>query len=140
VVISIADLPWGDEHTPSGDNGDQHDFAGMDRDLEDNTEHAQYRQYSTNLGRWQSPDPYMGSYDFTNPQSFNRYTYALNDPANLLDPSGLDDDSGLTYGQYDGTEQGCGNVPGTPCGIGGSGGDTPPTGYVYSGRIVQIRF
>jgi hypothetical protein len=40
----------------SGDNGDQHDFAGMDRDLEDNTEHAQFRQYSTNLGRWQSPD------------------------------------------------------------------------------------
>jgi RHS repeat-associated protein len=90
VVISIASLPWGDGHEPSGDNGDQHDFAQMDRDLEDNTEHAQYRQYSTNLGRWQSPDPYLGSYDFTNPQSFNRYTYALNDPVNFLDPSGLD--------------------------------------------------
>ena len=90
VLISIASLPWGDGHTPSGDSGDQHDFALMDRDLEDNTEHAQFRQYSTNLGRWQSPDPYLGSYDLTNPQTFNRYTYALNDPANLLDPSGLD--------------------------------------------------
>jgi RHS repeat-associated protein len=89
VVISIASLPWADGHTPSGDNGDQHDFAQMDRDLEDNTEHAQYRQYSTNLGRWLGPDQYTGSYDFTNPQSFNRYAYALNDPVNMLDPSGL---------------------------------------------------
>ena len=89
VAISIASLPWADGHTPSGDNGDQHDFAGMDRDLEDNTEHAQFRQYSTNLGRWQSPDIYLGSYDLTSPPSFNRYTYSLNDPANLIDPLGL---------------------------------------------------
>jgi RHS repeat-associated protein len=79
----------GQTDTPTGDNGDQHDFALMDRDLEDNTEHAQFRQYSTNLGRWQSPDLYAGSYDFTNPQSFNRYTYALNNPSSLVDPSGL---------------------------------------------------
>jgi RHS repeat-associated protein len=90
VAISINSLPWADGHTPSGDNGDQHDFALMDRDLEDNTEHAQFRQYSTNLGRWQSPDLYLGSYDFTNPQSFNRYTYALNNPTSAIDPSGLD--------------------------------------------------
>jgi RHS repeat-associated protein len=93
IALSIDSLPWADGHTPTGDNGDQHDFALMDRDLEDNTEHAQFRQYSTNLGRWMSPDSYNGSYDFTNPQSFNRYTYASNDPANLIDPSGLDGDS-----------------------------------------------
>ena len=60
ISISIGSLPWGDEHTPDADNGDQHDFAGMDRDLETESEHAQYRQYSTNLGRWLSPDPYPG--------------------------------------------------------------------------------
>ncbi len=90
VALSISSLPWADDHTPSGDNGDQHDFAGMERDLEDSSEHAQFRQFSTNLGRWQSPDPYLGSYDFTNPQSFNRYSYALNNPSSLVDPSGLD--------------------------------------------------
>ncbi len=98
VALSLSSLPWGDGLSPSGDDGDQHDFELMDRDLEDNTEHAQYRQYSTNLGRWMSPDVYNGSYDFSNPQSFNRYTYASNDPANFIDPSGLDAGGTLSLG------------------------------------------
>ena len=67
ILPSIDSLPWADGHTPTGDNRDQHDFELMDRDLEDNTEHAQFRQYSTNLGRWMSPDSYNGSYRFHQP-------------------------------------------------------------------------
>jgi hypothetical protein len=37
------------------------------------------------------PDPYDGSYNLTDPQSFNRYAYVQNDPVNFVDPSGLDD-------------------------------------------------
>ena len=37
-----------------------------------------------------TPDPYGGSASVANPQSFNRYSYVLNDPVNLLDPTGLD--------------------------------------------------
>jgi hypothetical protein len=37
-----------------------------------------------------APDPYDGSYDPFNPQSLNRYTYAINSPLSYLDPSGLD--------------------------------------------------
>ncbi|MGH9404520.1 MAG: RHS repeat-associated core domain-containing protein [Terriglobia bacterium] len=39
-------------------------------------------------GRWLSPDPLGG--DIPNPQSLNRYAYALNNPTTLTDPSGLD--------------------------------------------------
>src|SRR5229473_938098 len=35
---------------------------------------------------------YDGSYNLTDPQSFNRYSYPQNDPVNFVDPSGLDDD------------------------------------------------
>ena len=36
------------------------------------------------------PDPYSGSYSLSNPQSFNRYAYALNNPLGYVDPSGQD--------------------------------------------------
>jgi hypothetical protein len=39
------------------------------------------------LGRWMTPDPLGG--DVTNPQSLNRYAYALNNPTTFVDPLGL---------------------------------------------------
>ena len=47
------------------------------------------RRYSPN-GRFSQPDPYGGSYNFSDPQSLNRYGYVGNDPVNRKDPSGLD--------------------------------------------------
>jgi hypothetical protein len=32
----------------------------------------------------------VGSYDLVNPQSMNRYAYALNNPTSFIDPLGLD--------------------------------------------------
>jgi RHS repeat-associated protein len=50
---------------------------------------AMARRYSVG-GRFSQPDPYGGSYNFADPQSFNRYAYVGGDPVNRRDPSGLD--------------------------------------------------
>ncbi len=49
------------------------------------------RRYQSYWNRFSQPDPYDGSYDFTDAQSFNRYAYAQNDPVNFVDPTGLSD-------------------------------------------------
>ena len=94
---SYASLPWGDGYAATiglaGADQDNEHFAGMEQD--ENTsnvpmsEHAQFRQYSFLQGRWLAPDPSMGSYDLSNPQSLNRYAYVLNNPTSQMDPSGL---------------------------------------------------
>lgn len=86
---SFQSLPYGDGYTVSGNDWDQYHFAGMDQDSSSN-DHAQFRGYSNMAGRWTSPDPYSGSYDFNNPQSLNRYAYVMNNPLSYSDPTGLD--------------------------------------------------
>jgi RHS repeat-associated protein len=94
AASSYVSLPWGDGYTPNendpvGNAQDNLHYAQLDHDTESLTEHAQFRQLSSAQGRWMSPDPYDGSYDPTNPQSFNRYAYVLNNPLSYTDPSGL---------------------------------------------------
>jgi RHS repeat-associated protein len=118
-------LPWGDGYSVTVNNagGDQDNlhFAGLERDAESATEHAQFRNYASAQGRWLAPDSYLGSYDLTNPQSMNRYAYALNNPTSLVDPSGLDgeqggDDGGTTPANCDSDNTVCviGNPPPAP--------------------------
>jgi RHS repeat-associated protein len=80
---------FGDDLTVlSGSDYDGNKFAGMDGDNPGDMSHAKYRQYSNTRGQWYSPDPYLGSYDPSNPQSMNRYTYVLNNPLAYVDPDG----------------------------------------------------
>lgn len=83
-------LPFGDGFTSSGRNDNLTHFAGQDQSAVSGVIQAMFRSMSTTDGRWMSPDPYSGSYELTNPQSFNRYSYALNNPISNIDPSGLD--------------------------------------------------
>jgi len=64
-------------------------FAGSERDAETNLDFMQARYYSSTMGRFTSVDPLMASADVADPQTWNRYTYALNNPLAYIDPDGL---------------------------------------------------
>jgi RHS repeat-associated protein len=88
VEGKYTSLPWGDGQSTSGTDTDPNHYAMLDHDSESDTDHAQFRQYSNVQGRFMAPDPYDGSYDASNPQSMNRYVYAMNNPLSNVDPSG----------------------------------------------------
>jgi RHS repeat-associated protein len=49
-----------------------------------------WRLYHYDQGRWVSPDPAgLGAVDPTNPQSWNRYGYVMNNPLSGMDTSGM---------------------------------------------------
>jgi RHS repeat-associated protein len=76
-----------------GYNGDitRQKFTSYERDNETELDFAQARYYSSGQGRFTSVDPLIGSARQPNPQSWNRYSYVLNRPLSLIDPTGLVD-------------------------------------------------
>jgi len=84
----------------SGGTSDPYLFTGYERDAESGFDYASARHFASNTGRFLSPDPSGLAYaDLTNPQSFNLYSYALNNPLKYVDPTGLDEC------QWDGGDQ-----------------------------------
>lgn len=69
-------------------------YALTERDGETGLDHTWWRKYDAEAGRWTTPDPYLGSMNIGDPQSFNRYSYVTNDPVNFVDPSGLNAEAG----------------------------------------------
>ncbi|MHB1938322.1 MAG: RHS repeat-associated core domain-containing protein [Acidobacteriaceae bacterium] len=98
-------LPYGEMLTST--TSDSFQFTGLPQDTENSSYHAGYRNFSTTQGRWLSPDPYNGSYDITNPQSFNRYSYVMNNPLSFVDPTGLNQ-KGPGSGGCDPNQMDCG--------------------------------
>jgi len=77
---------WYETGTP-----DQRKFTGAIRDSESNLDLMGARYYSSALGRFMSADPGQaaGFEHINDPQSWNGYSYARNDPVNLVDPTGF---------------------------------------------------
>jgi RHS repeat-associated protein len=86
---TTATRPFGELN--STDSGiSTHKFTGDERDAETSFDHTQFRQYTSQLARWITPDPAgLVAVDPGNPQSWNRYSYVLNNPLALIDPWGL---------------------------------------------------
>jgi RHS repeat-associated protein len=63
-------------------------YAGLFQDGESGLDQADVRSYQVRSARFTNIDPVKGSPD--RPQSWNRYSYSLNNPLTLVDPSGAD--------------------------------------------------
>jgi RHS repeat-associated protein len=89
VVARVELDPWGGETNRSSNSSAQpHKYTTYERDA-NQSDDAMNRRHNRLWSRFDQPDPYDGSYDFTDPQSFNRYSYVNNDPVNFVDPDGL---------------------------------------------------
>ncbi|HXE13523.1 MAG TPA: RHS repeat-associated core domain-containing protein [Bryobacteraceae bacterium] len=65
------------------------EFTGKERDQETELDYFGARYISGVQGRFSSPDPSNLSVDFHLPQTWNRYSYALNNPLEMVDQNGL---------------------------------------------------
>ncbi|HEX7318020.1 MAG TPA: S8 family serine peptidase [Pyrinomonadaceae bacterium] len=90
IVVSTVDLdPWGAETARSNNSQLQpYRFNTYERDANGGDE-AMLRRYESGWARFSQPDPHNGSYNLSDPQSLNRYSYTNDDPVNFTDPTGL---------------------------------------------------
>ena len=72
-----------------GGNAVKQQFTGKERDVESSLDYFGARYYSARLGRFTGVDPLLNSGRPGAPQSWNRYSYSLNNPLTFTDPTGL---------------------------------------------------
>ncbi|MBI4749252.1 MAG: RHS repeat-associated core domain-containing protein [Acidobacteria bacterium] len=90
-------------------------FTGYEKDEETGLDFAEARYYTNTLGRFNSADPAADSALIVMPQSWNRYTYVLNNPLLYVDPDGMrwlqrsGDGGNIEYQWFDETEDENGN-------------------------------
>ena len=63
-------------------------FTGKKRDSESGNDYFGARYYASSMGRWLSPDKPFADQHAQNPQSWNLYAYARNNPLTVFDPNG----------------------------------------------------
>jgi RHS repeat-associated protein len=91
VLGRQAHLSFGAEFGESGTQ-EKHHLTAYERDSETGTDYAVNREYSAVADRFMSVDRYGESDRIGNAQSHNRYSYVVNDPVNMIDPMGLEEE------------------------------------------------
>jgi len=88
--LSFSNLPYGDGFTlvGTGQDATQHHFTGKERDTESGLDYFGARYFGSSMGRFMSPDSMGGRPE--DPQSWNLYSYVLNNPVTNTDPDGHD--------------------------------------------------
>ncbi len=93
----FTNLPFGDglaraiaSGAPStADDATEHHFTGKERDQESGNDYFGARYYASSMGRFMSPDPGNIGVEIANPQTWNMYSYGLNNPLTITDPNGM---------------------------------------------------
>jgi RHS repeat-associated protein len=83
-------LPFGEEWQPATPGGPlpSQRFTGQQRDTEEGHDNFNARSYQVRTGRFSAVDPvFVGA--VANPQGWNRYRYAANNPLKFTDPTGM---------------------------------------------------
>ena len=88
IVFTERYTPYGEALVNPAANDNQSGFTGHIKDADTGLNYMQARYYDPNVGRFLSIDP-VTFLDTGNPNFFNRYTYAFNDPINVIDPTGM---------------------------------------------------
>lgn len=90
VIQDELHYPWGQVWTTAGSSIEERFASLQHRDTESNLDPTKYRMFSSDAGRWTTPDPAdQFSANPVDPQSWNRYGYANENPAGNTDPYGL---------------------------------------------------
>jgi RHS repeat-associated protein len=85
--------PFGGERAYTTSCSQNYKFTAKERDSESNLDNFGARYFSSQYGRFMSPDPSSVGGDLVeseNPQSWNMYSYVINNPLTAVDPDGLD--------------------------------------------------
>jgi len=94
AILDQSDFyPFGGERVLSSSSGNTYKFEGKERDTETNNDDFGARYYSSQFGRWLSPDwsaipapvPYA---NLTNPQTLNLYAMVSDNPETFADLDG----------------------------------------------------
>ena len=89
VVYDRSYAPFGEPYAETTNTN--RDFTGQREDTVAGLYDFLFRQQSQSQGRWLVPDPAgFGAVDITNPQTWNRYAYVLNNPLSGIDPQGFE--------------------------------------------------
>ncbi len=106
-VVEDSDFfPFGAERVVTDTLNNNYKFTGHERDGESGLDFMGARHYAFTLGRFLQPDAPFADQSTANPQTWNLYAYARNNPLYFVDPSG---------------RSGC---PWSPCGM-SAGGQLP---------------
>ena len=127
-------------------------FTGKERDSESGNDYFGARYYASTMGRFMSPDPVFATVDrIADPQQWNMYAYAGNNPLMNTDPTGLDfnitgcgDNSATCQNNRFGTtttdENGKSTFTATVLSNDANGGLVDQNGNKYSGSFDQSGF